>query len=115
MIGEFLLSSGSLSLIVATLIVPRTPIEEKENIEIYKVALGQIGHSGTALAEKVNEDITSFIPVLEKFLESGEIKPLDYVSANGGKVGFESVLKGLEEFNAKKSGVKKIVVRLSSD
>lgn len=91
------------------------PIEEKEGIEIHKVTLGQIGHSGTSLAERVNKDIASFIPVLEKFLENGEIKPLDYVSANGGKVGFESVLKGLEEFNTKKSGVKKIVARLSTN
>jgi len=91
------------------------PIEEKEGIEICKVTLGQLGHSGTPLAEKVNRDVASFIPVLERFLESGEIKPLDYVLANRGEPGLKSVLKGLEEFNAKKSAVKKLVVRVSAD
>ena len=52
--------------------------------------------------------------MLEKFLESGEIKPLEYVSTNHGEeVGFESVLKALEEFHTKKSAVKKVVVRVS--
>jgi hypothetical protein len=91
----------------------RTPIEQKDGIEIHKVALGQIGRTGTALADQVDKDIASLIPVLENFLESGEIKPLDYVLANDGKVGFDSVLKGLEEFNTKKSDGKKLVVRVS--
>jgi hypothetical protein len=96
----------------------RMPIEEKEGIEIFKVALGQIGRKGGALAEvavQVNRDITAFIPVLEKCLESGEIKPLAYVTANGGKVGFESVLKGVEEFNTKKSDGRKLTARVSVD
>ena len=52
---------------------------------------------------------------MEKYLESGEIKPLAYVKANNGKVGFESLLKGLEEFNTKKSDGKKLIVRVSAD
>ena len=40
---------------------------------------------------------------------------MDYVLANEGKIGFESVLKGIGEFNKKKSGAKKLVVRLSAE
>ena len=94
------------------------PIEEKEGIEIFKVALGQIGRTGGALADvavQVNRDIAAFIPVLEKWLESGQVKPPAYIEANGGEVGFESVLKGLEEFNTKKSDGRKLIVRVSVD
>lgn len=96
----------------------RTPIEEKEGIDIFKVALGQIGRTGGALAEvavQVNRDIAAFIPKLEKWLESGQIKPPAYVAASEGKVGFDSVLKALEEFNTKKSDGRKLIARVSAD
>lgn len=82
------------------------------------MALGQIGRTGGALAEvavQVNRDITAFIPLLEKWLESGEIKPLAYIAANEGKVGFDSVLKALEELNTKKSDGRKLIARVSVD
>jgi hypothetical protein len=91
------------------------PIEEKAGIEIFKVALGQIGRSGGDLAEvavQVNKDIASFIPVLEKWLASGKIKPQACVLADGGNTGFESVVKAIAEFNTKKSDGKKLVVRV---
>jgi hypothetical protein len=64
---------------------------------------------------QVNRDITAFIPLLEKWLESGEIKPLAYIAANEGKVGFDSVLKALEELNTKKSDGRKLIARVSVD
>ena len=91
------------------------PIEEKEGIDIYKVTLGQIGRTGNEHTAQVNKDMTAFIPVLEKFLESGEIKPLAYVLANDGKIGFESVLKGLKEFSTKKSDGRKLIARVKID
>jgi hypothetical protein len=82
---------------------------------MFKIALGQIGRTGGEHTTQVNKDIAAFIPFLERYLESGNIKPLAYVVANDGKAGFESVLKGLEEFNTKKSDGKKLVVRVSPD
>lgn len=94
------------------------PIEEKEGIDIFKVALGQIGRTGGPLAEvavQVNRDIAAFIPKLEKWLESGQIKPPAYVTANEGKVGLDSVLKALEDFNTKKSDGRKLIAKVGTD
>ncbi|KAF4626707.1 hypothetical protein G7Y89_g11455 [Cudoniella acicularis] len=89
------------------------PIEPKEGIEIYVTALGVIGKTGDAHNTAVNNDIAAMIPKLETFLESGEIKPMEYEQI--GDVGVGDVLKGLEAFNVRKTDGKKLVVRLSSD
>lgn len=76
------------------------------------VTLGEIGRSGSAHIEKTNKDIAELIANLEPLLEAGYLKPLDYVSI--GDVGVGEILKGLEAFNAHKSG-KKLIVRLAEE
>jgi hypothetical protein len=64
------------------------------------------------IKEEVNEDIAAFIPALEKYLEGGLLKPMEYeVVADG----FDGVLKGLEIFNAGRAGGKKVLVRLQAE
>jgi hypothetical protein len=95
------------------LIKNRVPIEPKEGIEIEMVELGEIGREGNAHMEKVNKDIASFIPKLEKLLESGALKPMEYEFIDGAN--FEPVLKGLDLFSTRKSDGKKIVVRVAQE
>ena len=76
------------------------------------ITLGLIGRSGDAKADNVNKDIAAFIPHLEKYLESGQLKPIEYdVVADG----FDGVLKGLEIFNTGKAAGKKVLVRLEAE
>jgi hypothetical protein len=75
--------------------------------------LGEIGREGNAVAEKVNKEIAGFIPKLEKLLESGALKPMEYDLIEGAD--FEPVLKGLEAFSTKKSDGKKLVVRIAAE
>jgi hypothetical protein len=75
------------------------------------VTLGAIGRTGDEHTREVNQDIEDFIPKLEGFLSNGSIKPMEYEIL--GEVGMESVLKGLDAFNTKKSSEKKILVKLA--
>lgn len=89
------------------------PIEAKEGIQIYLVKLGEIGKSSNAYELELNSNISSFIPKLEEYLEQGKLKPMEYDLV--GNVGVEEVLPAFDAFNAKKSGDKKIVVRIATD
>jgi hypothetical protein len=77
------------------------------------VNLGEIGREGNARIEKINRDITGFIPELEKYLESGALKPMEYEIIEG--INFDPVMKGLEAFNTRKSDGKKLVVRIAEE
>jgi hypothetical protein len=89
----------------------RDRIDPVESIEISIVRLGAIGRSADAQQVEVNREISSFIPELEKFLENGQLKPMQYEVV--GDVGMNEVLKGLDAFQNKKGSEKKIVVRLA--
>jgi len=89
------------------------PIEPVEGINIHLVALGAIGKSGDEHQRKVTAEIAAFIPQLEKLLESGQLKPMEYDVV--GDVGFKEVLKALDAYNNRKGSVKKIVVRVAEE
>lgn len=86
-----------------------TPMESKDNIEIYRIGLGLIGRSGDAHTETINKVIESYIPKLENYLGNGMLKPMEY-DIEG--TGFEGIVKGIDALNAGKGGGKKIVVKL---
>lgn len=88
-----------------------SPIEGPGDVKVCKIKLGDIGREGTKQANEVNAEIISLVPVLEKWVEGGEIKPMAYEIV--GSVGMESVLEGLEVFGARKSGEKKVLVRIA--
>jgi hypothetical protein len=87
-------------------------MDARPNIETSRIKLGQLGRTDNAIALEVNSAVASFIPKLEKLLESGTLKPLDYFVAGEG---FEGVLEGLKVLNEGGGKGKKIVVRLQSD
>lgn len=63
--------------------------------------------------ERVNKDIAGFIPKIEKYLETGAIKPMEYEIIEGAN--FEPVFKGLEAFNNRKANDKKLLVRVAEE
>jgi len=89
-----------------------TPMESKDNIEIYRIDLGLIGRSGDAHAETINNFIESYIPKLENYLGNGMLKPMEYDIV---ATEFEGVVKGIDALSAGKGGGKKIVVRLQDN
>ena len=90
----------------------RTPIHPVDGIEVYIVTLGEIGRSGNAQIERTNKDIADLITKLQPLLESGKLKPQEYVTV--GDVGVGEILKALQAFNSHKSG-KKLVVRVARE
>jgi hypothetical protein len=91
----------------------REPIEPVEGINIHLVTLGAIGKSEDEHQRKVTSEIAAFIPHVEKLLESGQLKPMEYDVV--GDVGFKEVLKALDAYNNRKGSVKKIVVRVAEE
>lgn len=83
-----------------------------DGVEVYIVTLGEISREGDAHVEKTNKDIAILIAKSEPLLETGHLRPLEYVRV--GDVGFGEILKGLEAFNSHKSG-KKLIVRLAEE
>lgn len=93
--------------------VRRVPIEPVDGIEICMVKLGAIGKSDDDFQRGMNKDLAEYIPKMEKFVESGLIKPMEFDVI--GDIGFKEVNKALDAFNNKKGGEKKIVVRLAEE
>jgi len=91
----------------------RLPIEPVEGIEIDLVTLGAIGKSADELQREVTAAIATFIPQLEKLLESGQLKPMEYEVV--GDVGIKEVLKALDFYQKKKGSTKKIVVKVAEE
>ena len=81
-------------------------------LQTYRIHLGQLGRSGTPLADEVSREVTRFIPKLQELFASGDLRPLDFVVAGEG---FEGVVKGLEVLNEGKVKGKKVVVRLQHE
>ena len=91
----------------------RVPIEPVEGIEIDLVTLGAIGKSDDEHQREVTATIAGFIPQLEKLLESGQLKPMEYETI--GDVGFKEVLKALDVYNNRKGSTKKILVKVAEE
>ncbi len=89
------------------------PIDPVEGVRIYSVELGKIGQDRDASCKIINDDIANMVPKLENCLAKGYIKPMEYDLVDG--VGVEVVLKGIEIFNARKGGVKKVLVKVAQE
>lgn len=88
-------------------------IDPVQAVEVYPVELRKIGQDRDASCKTINDDIANVIPKLEKCLQKGYIKPMEYDLVEG--VGVETVLKGIEIFKVQKSGVKKVVVKFAQE
>lgn len=84
------------------------PIEGRGGIEVDKIKLGDIGQEGK---DESNAHIAALVAKLEKYVEKGALKPMEYEMVEGK--GFESVLEGLKIFGGRKVDGKKLVVRVS--
>ena len=91
----------------------RESLPQVAGVKIDQVKLGEIGRKGDTETQDVNTNIARMIPELEKWIESGELEPMEYKLVDG--VGFGPVLKGLEGFQGRKSDGKKLVIRIATD
>jgi hypothetical protein len=84
-----------------------------EGIDIDLVALGALGKSGDEHQRDVTAAIGAFIPQLEKLLDNGQLKPMEYEVI--GDVGFKEVLKALDVYSNRKGSTAKILVRVAQE
>lgn len=87
----------------------RTTIEPKEGIDIYQADIGSIGQGGEET--KLNKKVAEYIPLLEKYLTTGELKTMKYQQEE--EIGFGGILKALAAFQTKKGRETKTIVRVS--
>lgn len=76
----------------------------------YNVELGPIGRSD---ATKLNQTLESYIPVLTKLVENGQIKVGEYEVIGDG--GFEDIAKAYKYKNSGAAGSKKVVVKVQNE
>jgi hypothetical protein len=76
---------------------------------MYRITLGMIGQSGVEQGI-VTENIQTYIPSLEVYIEEGKLKPMDYEIVGEG---FEAVSEAIELSNSGKYGGRKCVVKLA--
>ncbi|KFY88357.1 hypothetical protein V500_06410 [Pseudogymnoascus sp. VKM F-4518 (FW-2643)] len=86
-----------------------TTIEPKEGINIYQADIGSIGQGGEET--KLNKKVAEYIPLLEKYLTTGELKTMKYQQEE--EIGFGGILKALAAFQTKKGRETKTIVRVS--
>ncbi|KAL5313402.1 hypothetical protein ACEPPN_019135 [Leptodophora sp. 'Broadleaf-Isolate-01'] len=86
-----------------------TTIDPHEGIKIYQADVGSIGQGGADT--DLNTKVASYIPTLEKYLASGELKTMKYEQEE--EIGFGGILKALDAFKTKKGKEVKTIVRIS--
>ncbi|KAH9204438.1 chaperonin 10-like protein [Leptodontidium sp. 2 PMI_412] len=86
-----------------------TTIEPKEGISIYQADVGSIGQGSEET--DLNKKVASYIPILEKYLATGELKTMRYEQEE--EIGFGGILKALAAFKTKKGSEAKTIARVS--
>ncbi len=91
-----------------------TPMEPSEGYKTFRAKLGLIGRSADESKEvpTLNSDIASYIPVLERFMDEGKLKPNEFHIA--GK-GFEGVSEAVAIQQKGGSGGAKVLVNLQDE
>jgi hypothetical protein len=83
-----------------------------KSITADRVALGAIGKVDDPIGSVVSKNLAAWIPVLEEYINTGMIKPLEYEVMEG--TGWEAVINAVNLFEAGKVKTK-AVIRLQSD
>ena len=82
------------------------------SLNSYRIALGQIGRYDNEKGRQVTAALAAMIPIFEKHVEKGTLKPLEYEVAE--EKGWEAVIKAVATFEAGK--VKnKLVVKVQDE
>jgi hypothetical protein len=87
----------------------RSEIETPADVAMYRITLGIIGQSGPA-QDIVTENIRSYIPYLETYVEEGKLRPMDCEIVGDG---FEALSEAIKLSGSGKYGGKKCVVKLA--
>jgi NADPH:quinone reductase-like Zn-dependent oxidoreductase len=82
-----------------------------ESVNLYRVELGKLARKDD-IGKHVTTKVTELIPVFEKFLKSGEVKPLSYHLVPG--TGWDKVIEAIADMEAGKVA-KKIIVKAQDE
>ena len=88
-----------------------TPFEEHQGHETYRVALGPIGRAEGQKGSDhtLDDDLTSYIPFLQKYLGTGQLRPNEF---NVVSTGFEGIIPAIELQQKGATGGSKVLVDL---
>ncbi|KAK4129163.1 GroES-like protein [Parathielavia appendiculata] len=89
-----------------------SPFNTPSTIKEYRAELGHLCRLNEPIGQTVTKEIASWIPTFETHLAAGTLKPIEYQLGDG--VGWESVIRGIQDLEAGKAA-KKIVVRIQDE
>ncbi|KAM7190134.1 hypothetical protein V8F20_009864 [Naviculisporaceae sp. PSN 640] len=87
-------------------------LEIPKGITAYRVQFGQLGKTSTPLGQGITDQVEEMIPLLQKHLESGTIKPLDTYTVVDGQ-GWDKVVNALSGFEAGTYQGRKPVIKVA--
>lgn len=90
----------------------RSPFSTPSSINEYRADLGHLCRPNERDGAQITSNIASWIPLLEKHIAAGTLKPLEHHVVDG--VGWEKVIQGIQDMEGGKIG-KKIVVRTQEE
>ncbi|KAH7220294.1 chaperonin 10-like protein [Fusarium oxysporum] len=89
-----------------------SPFSTPSSINEYRADLGHLCRPNERDGAQITSNIANWIPLLEKHIAAGTLKPLEHHVADG--VGWEKVIQGIQDMEGGKIG-KKIVVRTQEE
>ncbi|KAF5550068.1 zinc-binding alcohol dehydrogenase domain-containing protein [Fusarium napiforme] len=90
----------------------RSPFSTPSSINEYRADLGHLCRPNERDGTQITASIANWIPLLEKHIAAGTLKPLEHHVVDG--VGWEKVIQGIQDMENGKFG-KKIVVRTQQE
>ncbi|KAF4958298.1 hypothetical protein FGADI_2464 [Fusarium gaditjirri] len=89
-----------------------SPFSTPSSINEYRADLGHLCRPNERDGPKITSDIAYWIPLLERHIAAGTLKPLEHHVVDG--VGWEKVIQGIQDMESGKIG-RKIVVRTQEE
>ncbi|KAF5570800.1 zinc-binding alcohol dehydrogenase domain-containing protein [Fusarium phyllophilum] len=89
-----------------------SPFSTPSSINEYRADLGHICRPNERDGAQITSNISNWIPLLEKQIAAGTLKPLEHHVIDG--IGWEKVIQGIQDMEGGKIG-KKIVVRTQEE
>ncbi|SPQ18387.1 b4b43796-8b17-4402-b827-cc67fd36ed47 [Thermothielavioides terrestris] len=89
-----------------------SPFNTPSAINEYRASLGHLCRLDESTGAQVTQDIAGWISTFEAHLGTGTLRPIEYQLFDG--IGWESVIKGIQELESGKAA-KKIVVRTQAE
>jgi hypothetical protein len=90
-----------------------SPFSNPEDTKVYRIMLGAIGRESEGESQRIiSVGIAQCIPVLERLIGEGALRPMPYVTVEKG---WDGVAEGIELAGSGKMSGKKVVVKISDE